>query len=448
MAYMKARSLSKFLIGAAVAGLNIATPSCSFAASDTNAPICTISTSHQFVAYANDRLLSSALCVYAERIKREWLRRMNTLDEWRDPIIIISRPCDGTQTNATLISWQTFQTEKHLTYQIYCCSSRTPGEADLLAAIVDRLCAEWANRDQPTSRGQKYTAPFMPLWLVQGLATSIRGRNDSLLGVARRSIAAGRPLRASGLLDAKVLPGNSAERTLFQANAWIFTESLVTLPGGAEKLRRFLTELGAQKSPNNAFWTVYRRDFPVDLTLEKWWSLQQVSSASVGVAENLTAEETAQQLDDILLTRLDATRERRGLPGEAQLALSQLWRHTDAPWLKDVLKLKSDRLGALRGQAHPFYESVIDQYLEAVNWLLQRNTVRFRRTMAKAASARIVADHQRQATIAYMDEAERIHSPEEASKMLTGYLNTLDRFQNLDQQRRNPISDYLDKFDH
>jgi hypothetical protein len=444
---MKAQSLIKFLVGAAVATSNIAILPGSYAASDTNALICTISTSHQFAAYAHDRLLSSALCVYAERIKREWLRRMNMPDEWRDPIVIIVRPCDATQTNASLISWQTFQTEKHLKYQIYCCSSPTAGEADLLAVIVDRLCAEWANRDQPTSRGQTYVAPFMPLWLVQGLATSIRGRNDSLLGVARRSIAAGRPLRASGLLDAKVLPGNPAERTLFQANAWIFTESLVTLPGGAEKLRRFLTELGSQKSASNAFWYVYRRDFSQDLTFEKWWSLQQVSHAFVGVAENLTAEETAQQLDDILLTRLDATRERRGLPGEAQLTLSQLWRHTDEPWLKDVLKLKSDRLGALRGQAHPFYEPVIDQYLEAVNWLLQRNTVRFRRTLAKAASARVVADHRRQATIAYMDAAERIYSPEEASKMLTGYLSTLDRFQDLDQQRRNPISDYLDKFD-
>ena len=444
---MNVRWLSKVFVLSAVAASIFAKAPCSLAASNTNAPICTISTSRQFAIYANDRLLSSALCVYAERVKHEWLQRMNLADEWRDPIVIVVRPCAGAPANESPISWQTFQTDKHLKYQIYCCAPPPVQEADLLAAIVDRLCTEWANRSQPTVRGQTYTVPFMPMWLVQGLAASIRGRNDSMPGVVRRSIVAGRPQRAAGLLTARVLPSNPAERTLFQANAWIFTESLLGLPGGTEKLRRFLTELGSQKSANNAFWSVYRQDFPRELMFEKWWSLQQVSLASVGVAENLTASETAKQLDDILATKLDVVNGRRGQSGESRTDFDQLWHYNDEPWLKNVLRLKSDRLGALRGQAHPFYEPAIDQYLEAINWLILRNTVRFRRTVMKAESAREEADRQTRATDAYLDEQERIHAPEEPSRMLTGYLSTLDHFQDLDQQRRNPIGDYLDKFD-
>jgi len=46
-----------------------------------------------------------------------------------------------------------------------------------------------------------------------------------------------------------------------------------------------------------------------------------------------------------------------------------------------------------------------------------------------------------------MDQAERIYAPEALSKVFTGYFQTLDQFQKLDNERSSPISDYLDKFD-
>jgi hypothetical protein len=128
------------------------------------------------------------------------------------------------------------------------------------------------------------------------------------------------------------------------------------------------------------------------------------------------------------------------------VAIDQLWRYTDEPWLRDVLQLKIDRLGTLRSQAHPFYQTAIDQYIEAINWLVQRNITRFRRGLTKATSARIGAGKKSQDARAYLDRAERTYAPEELSKVFTGYFDTLDRFQNLDEQRRSPISDYLDKF--
>ena len=64
------------------------------------------------------------------------------------------------------------------------------------------------------------------------------------------------------------------------------------------------------------------------------------------------------------------------------------------------------------------------------------------------ALPRAFAEQGTHATTAYLDKAERTYSPEELSKTLTGYLGTLGQFQDLDQQRRNPNSDYLDKFDH
>jgi len=113
-----------------------------------------------------------------------------------------------------------------------------------------------------------------------------------------------------------------------------------------------------------------------------------------------------------------------------------------------VLEKKMDRLAELRSQAHPLYQPVIDDYIEAVSWLRRQSTVRFRRAVRKADAARLVAEKQSRAIAAYMDQAERVYAPEEFSRMFAGYFRTLDQVQKLDDERHNPISDYLDKFDH
>ena len=417
------------------------------AASPTNVLVSTLSPSRQFVVCANDRLLPSVLCVYAEHVKREWLWLLDASDQWRDPILIVVRPREASGADALPISLEMVRTDQHLKYQIDCLAPPLD-ETELLTTVVEALCAEWANRDQPTVRGRTYTAPRMPLWLVHGMAAAIEGRGDLLLAIARRSVAAGRPQAAADLLETKLLPSDPAVRALFQANAWMFTESLLALPDGVPKMQRFLTELGSQKVARTAFWAVYRGDFPQTIALEKWWSLQQVSRTSVVVAENLSARETAQRLHEILLTKLDPVRGRRGMPGETELPVAQLWHYDEEPWLPEVLEMKIDRLGALRSQAHPLYRSVIDDYVDALSWLMRQSTVRFRRAVRKAEAKRLAVENQSNAIAAYMDEAERVYAPEEFSTIFAGYFRTLDQLQKLEDERHSPISDYLDRFDH
>ena len=217
----------------------------------TNALVSTLSASRQFTAYADDRLLPSALCVYAEHVKREWLRCLNVTDDWRDPILLVVRTREESQTNASPISMVVFRTDKHFKYQIHCLVPPRIDEARLLATIVEALCSEWANRQQATVRNKAYTMPPVPVWLVQGMAASIQERQEALLSITQRSVAAGRPPHAADLLNAKSLPADPMERQMFQANAWVLTESLLGLPEGARKLRDFLSELGAEKDANN-----------------------------------------------------------------------------------------------------------------------------------------------------------------------------------------------------
>jgi len=446
---MNARRSGTTLAASAVVLMQLATGPHAYGESGatSNTTSSTRSASRQFTAYANDRLLPSALCVYAEHIKREWLRRLNMADKWRDPILLVVRPREVTQTNVPAIWTAVFQTDDHLKYQIHCLVPPRIDEAELLSKIVDALCSEWANREQVTVRGKAYTVPVIPLWLVQGLAASIQGRYEFMLSIAQRSVAAGRPQQATDLLDVKALSTDLMERQLFQANSWILTESLLALPDGSRKLRSFLSELGTQKMASNAFWTVYQQDFPQEIALEKWWSLEQVRRTSVSLAQNLSAEETARQLDAILLTKLSSAGEHAATSVVTDLTIDKLRQYEDAPWFKDVAKLKIDRLGALRGQAHPLYQPALDKYIDAVTWLYRGSESRFRSSLNRAEAARTTVEKQSRGIAAYMDQAERIYAPQEVSKVFTGYFQTLDQFQKLDSERRSPISDYLDKFD-
>ena len=411
----------------------------------TNALVRTVSASRQFVACASDRLLPSALCAYAERVKREWLRQLDVADNWRDPILLLVQTRQAAQTIAAPVSIAVFQTDEHLEYRIRCLAPPPIDKGELLSAMVDALCAEWANRNQATEPGKAYVVPGIPLWLVEGLAVLIEGRHEALLSISQRSVAGGRPQEARDLLKAEALPDDSVDRQLFQANAWIFTEGLLGLHQGPRKMRNFLAELGAQKVASNAFWKVYHDDFPNTTALEKWWSLELVRHTSMSVAQDLSVEDTERDLDAILVTKLGPIGGRRGMPGETSVAIDDLWRYADAPWLKDLLKLK---IGALRGVTHPLYLPILDDYMEAMVWLQRGSVTRFHRGLSRAEATRAVVDKQAHGITAYLNEAERIYAPEQLSNTFRGYFQTFDQLQKLDSERRSPISDYLDKFDH
>jgi len=414
----------------------------------TNALVRTVSASRQFTACASDRLLPSALCAYAEHVKREWLKQLDVADKWRDPILLLVQTHPADQPVASTVSMAVLQTDEHLEYRIRCLVPPPIDEVELSAAMVDALCLEWANREQVVEPGKAYVVPGVPLWLVEGLAVSIEGRHETLLSISQRSVAGGRPQEARDLLNAEALPDDSVERQLFEADAWIFTEGLLALHQGPRKMQSFLSGLGVQKVASNTFWKVYHEDFPSATALEKWWSLELVRRTSMTVAQDLSVEDTERDLNVILATRLGATGGRRGMPGDTNVPVDDLWRYAGAPWLKDLLKLKIDRIGALRGVAHPLYLPVLDDYMEALVWLQRGNVTRFHRGLSRAEATRAVADKQAHGITAYLDEAERIYAPEPISNSFRGYFQTLDQLQKLDSERRSPISDYLDKFDH
>ena len=413
----------------------------------SSALVRTGSASRQFTVYARDPLLSSVLCMFAERIKHGWLDRLNLRDNWRDPIVIVVRERGPTELNASTVDMETLQFDIGLSYRIRCLTPPPLDEARLRPVLVQALCAEWANRTQPISHHQPFVTAPLPLWLVEGLAQSVSERTDWLSAVAQRSVDAGHPARARDVLEMTALPANAAECGLFQANAWLFTESLLTLRDGAHTLQRFLTEMAVQKSVTGAFWTVYRDDFPQPVALERWWAVQLAYNMGIRPAQNLTATETTRQLGELLRVVVRQADGSTNVINMVEQPPEFLRRQAGQEWLQTALKDRIQRLEALRSYAHPQYRTVIDRYIEAERCWLAKKLARSRAAFEQARKELQLADQQMLEIAVVLDRAERTFAPEDFGATLRDRFRTLDQLQQSEQQRRTPIGDYLDQFD-
>lgn len=412
------------------------------ASAQTNSLHRSVSVSRQFICYAAQPLVPTALGYLAEQVKREWLRTLDLRDQWRDPILLVveSATSPATPTGPRL---RVFQTDLHLKYQISWTSPPGVDPSTLVAALVEALNAELANREQPLSRTTPYVAPPQPLWLTLGLARAIQGRDERLLQLARRTRLDGQAPRGTLLLATATAPATAAERDLLEAHAWLFVQGLLSLPDGAAKLRNFLTTLGATKTVSTSFWETYRTDFAGEPEFERWWAVQFANRTTTVVAENLTPDDTARRLAGILRTTVSG-------PDPAapqELPVADLATHTDAPWWRDVVTEKRLRLANLHAVASPLYWPTIAAYQEAFQWLAQGSRVRFRRTLVRAEKLRDDAAETARGIRSYLDAVELQHAPGDWAPDFSATIQLLGELEQIERQRRTPISDYLDQFD-
>ncbi len=426
---MKSRSVWRWLAAGVALGMVVPLG----AAADTNR-VTTTSASGQFIAHAPNALLSSVVCAFGEQIKRQWRQRLDLPDAWRDPIVIVIRDRPADASGDPPVRSEFFQFGTRLKYQITLVVPPPIEDNVLASAIVETLCAEVANRDQPWTSGAPHTGAPIPAWLVEGVTQTIVGRPDQLLTLVRRNANGSRPQQAMDVMRITRLPDDAAERALYRANAWLLTESFLQLPHGVRKMQQLLIELGATKTFARAFDGVYGDNFPDTPALEKWWSLQQAGCAVTTVAENLTMDETVHRLDALLTVEI-----------EPRPPFRQLWRSYEQPWIKPWLQDRIAGLETLRGRAHPLYRPVIAAYMEAGAQLLDSKINRFRRATREADWLSTQADQRSRKIQETLDRAERAYAPA-GTNTFQDFFRTLDRLEKFEQQRRNPISDYLDKF--
>jgi len=405
------------------------------ARAETNSPLNTaISVSRQFTVFAPGRTLPAAVCVFAERLKRNWLARLELTDAWRDPIVLVIRENTLSNDVSAPINLGIIQAGPIVKYEISSSVPPAIEERALAAVVVRALCLEVANRNRPQGSVTNWQSAVVPLWLAHGLSESIHGRPEWLVPVALRGANSARPAGAMDVLRVATLPDDEASRELFAANAWLLTESLLRLPGGTRKLQRLLGQLPWTKSFEEAFWTVYGESFASEIGLEKWWLMQQARLATIVIPQNLTAAETVRRLDELLTF-------------EEGRRFNALERFAEKTWLRETLPGRITELRKLLAKGHPMYRSALALYIEAAELLVAQKLSRYRRAVQEADRQRGEVDRQMKAINGVLNHAERAYADPAVTNAFQGYFHTLEQAEKFEQQRRNPISDFLDKFE-
>jgi hypothetical protein len=406
-------------------------------------PPVTVSRSRQFYVTAPDPRWSSVLCVFAEQLKQQWQQRLDiSIDKWLDPVAI--RLAERPTTNAAPIWMEVFRTDLHLRYQI---EVRIPPSLDrqrVASFLLQALCAEYANRERLFPRQPPYEISQPPVWLVEGLAQSMVGSPEQLLPAIQRAAGSALPPTAEQLITAMELPSHPGERLRFQAAAWLLTESLLALPGGSAKLLRLLRTTNPGDNPQKQFHEIYAGNFADASAREKWWSLQMLTRAAGTLAQDLTATETSRQLTNILPTKLEL---RSGTEtGQAVVPVGELFQHVETGWFLAATQEKLSQLRMLSRTAHPAYREVLGHYLAGLQLLAEHKVARGRSEITLAVKLQAAADRKSQQVRDYVDQAERIHTPYDDSN-LREKIRLLLAADELELLRRDPISDYLNKFD-
>lgn len=429
--YRATSSVATVLLFGAVASVAVAS-------NPTNAPRPFVTSSAgQFSAYSPDAAWSSVLCVLGSQVKREWLKLLDLPDKWRDPIILVvtERPVAEQEMSA---SWlEVLRTDLHLKFQIQLSVPPPLQRSEVVSALVQALCSEYANREREFPRRAPVATINVPPWLVEGLAQNIAGEPDKMLPILRRSVNSGRPPMAEDLIKVATVPVETGERLRFRAHSWALVESLLSLPKGSEKLCQLIRE-------PETFAEVYRWQFRDDAAREKWWSLRLAERATTMMAEDWSAAETGRRLAAILPSKIQM--QMPDAVAEAPVAFVDLGRYTESAWLAPLLRDKLGQLSALHGVAHPFYRAALERYSQALQYLLQRQTNRFRHETKLAQREHAAADEQAKKIREYVDQMERIHAPPSVATV-SEQLKLLDALQEMELLRRDPIGDYLDKFD-
>lgn len=413
-------------------------------------PSQAVSSSRQFIVYADSPLRASAVCAFAEGVKRAWARELQVSpDVCVTPVVmVVSRrehPGDETTRN---VSIDVAMTSGRPTYRVQCVEPPLLTEDALMPVLARAFNADLVRAGEADPRMATKALAGVPWWMSTGLADTMAGDTEGLRGWVKKSLDAGRVLTVADILGSDTMPGMAVDRERYRAHAWLLTQSLLGLPGGPGKFASYMRVMVSGATWDQAVREVYGAQFADRVTMEKWWALQVVYRSSAISARNLTRDETVTRLDDInrlVMLRLDdMDRE----VGRFTVSIEDWWRYHDAGWFKPMLSERMAQLTLLRSQGHPLYEPVMARYAEALNWLFKGNINRFRRAQRGASTARAQVDRWFDEINRHMDTVEQSELPGTSDNLFRGFFDALREFDDDEKHRRDPVGDYLDRFDH
>ncbi len=401
-------------------------------------PAHSVSTSKQFIVFAEDLTLRSRVASFAEENKAELLSLLDTTDDWQTPVVVNFQKPDPSRPGRRPAQVTLYDTGTGMKLQIDVTLGANPDDIALQSRIVEALLLEMAYREQSPKQGEAYRHP--PAWLVEGITERIR-----------RKMLGGTPQVFEALLAANRLPplatfltsapnGQASTWTqVFRAGSLALLDQLTDLPHGRKSLRRLID--GISRSNGDAV-ALLHESFETlgdsDEALEKWWALSVAKMAAANRYQGDDVAGTEARLAEIL--QFDLTNPK----GEVEtFALEDFAKFARRDAAKEPLARMSNSLIELSARGSALYRGIVSDYSEIVTRLARGKTRGLEKRLADLRTYRTAMLKRMDEIADYLNWMEGTQM-QVRSAAFAGYFKAADEIDAWRDRRTDPVTAYVD----
>jgi hypothetical protein len=263
----------------------------------------------------------------------------------------------------------------------------------LVRLLVQVLLQEMANRNATDHLAE------IPAWLTEGLAqqllnsreveiilpppdqsfgalklgaTVFQARQRDPLEVARRVLRDRPPLSIADLSWPGMDQIDSDAGEAFRCSAQVFVTELLGLKQGREQLRAMVHELANCYNWQTAFLRAFSSEFPNQLAVEKWWTLQVVHFVGRDPMHLWTVAESSQKLADLLHASVAVRRASDDLPTPGAVTLQTVIREWEPLRQTATIRGKINELEMAQMRVAPPFMVLVSDYRRTLTGYLER----------------------------------------------------------------------------
>ncbi|MEO5712575.1 MAG: hypothetical protein ABIT37_03730, partial [Luteolibacter sp.] len=406
-----------------------------------------VSRSKQFKVGGGDGIVRASVALLAEETKDELLRLTEEKDDWKVPITIILHGKPGDPMPPRTVHMDLLANENGYDLRMDVHLSRGIEQERFKYSTTSALLYERSLRGRKKEDDDRPL--LVPPWLADGLleATAWRlGRSDRRLYEAL--FKTGGFFKIDGLLgiDEKEFEDlDGATRAAFRVSSGALVMALLEQPQGKEGFRAFLSEVAGFEGEMP---TLLRKHLPElnlsETSLAKWVQLQLAAKGAQNpLTDILTINQTETALGEAL--RLNFRTE-EGIVQQKEL--------TDWPELSSLkeperiasVRLAQDALVRLSYRCFPSYRPLLSEYQLILTAIAKNKTTDVATRLAALQETRETMKAKAARARDYLDWFE-ITRARETSGVFDDYMRLKDRLKANPHQRKDELSNYLDKMD-
>mgnify|MGYP001209317893 CR=1 FL=1 len=375
-------------------------------------PRRSVSSSEQFVVYADSGPTRSKIAIRAEDLKKEFLDLLQVKENpWKVPIILNIGAPPPNKKRPPKSQFGVYEGDAETAkIQIDVFDLSHLDSSDFDAQILTAVALEYAYRNTPILAGRSFEMP--PPWLAEGVLERLQAKRGGVKASLYSSLlAGGKTPKLESFLDTDPARLDPTSRAIYRAQSAAFIEALLDLPEGRKGLREFLSAPRKARGALNDLPAAFPSLQNDREQLGRKWLLAIARASASNRVDPLSTRETATQLAEILDVKpLPDPKHPEVAAMSGPYALETIARSQGGPF---ILAQTADSLLRLSIRAHPLYKPVVDEYLSIVRELAARPKRRVDKRISAAEQMRAALTQQTTEMNDYIDWVEATQLREE-----------------------------------